>query len=82
MGLPAGKNEGLSCFPHSVLRVHSTGHSVLACPGKSITRLHWALWTGLVLREHRCVGALLKANVCGLKCWAQTSDSSWVFILL
>lgn len=43
VGLPPGKNGGLSCFPHSVLRVHSAGRSVLADSGKNITRLHWAL---------------------------------------
>lgn len=43
VGLPPGKNGGLSCFPHLVLRVHSTGSSVIAYQGKNITRLHRAL---------------------------------------
>lgn len=82
MGLPPGKNGGLSCFPHSVLRVHSAGRSVLADSGKNITRLHWALCGQGLCSEYRCVGALLNANVCGLKCEAQTYGSSGLFMLL
>lgn len=34
MGLPPGKNGGLSCFPHLVLRVHSAGSRVIAYQGE------------------------------------------------
>lgn len=82
LGLPSGKNGGLSCFPHLVLRAHSSDNNIIGDQGEK------SLASTAVLRgqdlgmDDRCVGTLLNVNVCILTGWAQVSCYSGLFRLL
>lgn len=51
-GLPSEKNGELSCFPHLILRMHSTESNIIAYQGEKTARLQWVfVWAQLGLRR-------------------------------